>query len=685
MKNKYNPLDIILYPAVIAAGFFIRLIPVALSFFIAKGFGRLAYIFYAKRRSIGYTNIKAAFPGRFKPNQIKKITLLTFQHFAQVLFELFKFPSIDEKYIERYVRCDGLSNVDNAVKRGHGAIILTAHFGNWEFSGLAGAVKGYPQDVLAKQQKFILLNGLLNKYRERYGRRVIEKGMATRGIINALKENRIVAILSDQDGGASGVLVDFFGRLASTPKGAVVFALKFNSEILPNFCARIKGPFYDMTIEKPIALQNSGDIERDAQENLQKFTNILEDYINRFPSQWLWLHKRWKTTPSRRILILTDAKAGHLNQALAVAKQVKKAVFEKAEADDRVKALKASLRVPNLRPEATSLPQGDCFVVPPLRVGTPRNDVVDDLIYQEKTIEVKYRSGMHKIILAFCSLFASSRCQGCLRCLKLCLKKDSYENLSSVYADIIISCGSKAAFVNRFLCKENRAKGIVIMKPAVLPEKNFDLCIIPRHDNPRRLKNVVVTEGALNLMRPQPAGNAIGLLIGGDNKNFMLSKSDIADVLAAAIKISKKTQAPLLVTTSRRTSAGLEMLIKEKIGAFDGCKMLVIANEKNPPDTVNKILNLSGTVIVSGESISMVSEAASSGKRVLVFQPQAKRQDFLAWPWQAKHMQFLKNLQAESFIILCKPQMIEEAFYDKRPLCRLDDNNLVYEAVKKLI
>jgi hypothetical protein len=216
------------------------------------------------------------------------------------------------------------------------------------------------------------------------------------------------------------------------------------------------------------------------------------------------------------------------------------------------------------------------------------------------------------------------------------------------------------------------------MSPGILPLKDFDLCLIPRHDNPKRLKNVLVTEGALNLAGAQPAGNAIGLLIGGDNKNFILSKPALSAVLDAAVSISKKTNAPVMATTSRRTSRELENLMKEKLGAFAGCKTLVIANENNPPDAVNKILGLSGTVIVSGESISMVSEAASSGKRVLVFKLEARKHD-------SKHMQFLENLSAGGFIILCEPGKVEEAFFDKRPLRRLDDSNLVYEAVKKLI
>lgn len=647
MKNKNNLSDIFLYPTAITVGFFIRVMPLAVSLWFARRLGSFVYIFYRKRRGIGYANIKAAFCKTMTPAEIKKTTRMVFQHFAQTLFEIFKFPLIDKDYVDRHVKSEGLNYIADAIAKGRGAIILTAHFGNWELSGLAGAIRGYPQDVLARQQKHPRLNSLLNSYRQRYGRRVIEKGMATRDIITSLKNNKLIAILSDQDGGPSGCLVNFFGRLASTPKGAMVFALKFDSPVLPNFCVRDKGQFYRMVVEPAMELKNTGNLEMDTQQNLQRFTDILQSYIARYPGQWLWLHKRWKTTPSRRILILTDGKAGHLNQAMALAKQIRKVVFENAEKDERVQALKKSIGV-------------------------------DELIYQEKTEEVKYKSKMHKAILAVCSLFASSGCQGCMKCVKFCLSPDSYKNIISNYADIIISCGSSAAPVNRFLCKENRARGISIMKPGMLPESMFNLCIIPRHDKPRPANNILITEGALNLTEAKTGGDSIGLLIGGDNKNFILSEQDVEKILDAVVNISTKFGKPVLATTSRRTSAGLEKLVQEKLGAFKNCNMLVIANENNPAGTVNKILDLSSIVIVSGESISMVSEAAASGKRILVFQPEIKKQN-------SKHMKFLKNLEDNNFIILCRPQDVENAFYDKRPLRRLDDNKSVFEAVKKIV
>lgn len=671
MRDKKIFADMFLYPTVLVVGFFIRALPPAVGLRLAGMLGAAVYLFYGKRRRIGYVNIKAAFCDRFSPKQIRKVTRMTFQHFAQVLFEVFRFPDIDKGYADRYVASEGLSRIEDALKKGRGAIILTGHFGNWELSGLVGAIRGYPQDVLARQQRYQRLNVLLNSYRERYGRHVIEKGMATREIITALKTNKVVAILSDQDGGMKGSLVNFFGRLASTPQGATAFALKFDSAILPNFCIRQKGPFYRLVVEEPLELEKTGDTAIDIQANLQKFTDILQSYITRYPSQWLWLHKRWKTTPSRRILIISDSKAGHLNQSRAAAKQIRKTVFERAGQDKRITLLKRALPAMDIAGQAGMNHE-------------PSTITLEDLIYQERIIEVKYRSPVHKAILAICSLFASKNCQGCMRCVKFCLTSDSYGNLMAVYADIVVSCGSSLAPVNRFLCIENMAKGVVVNKPGILPARKFNLCIIPRHDKPKRQPNVLITEGALNLIDvvPRPTELSIGLLIGGDTKDFILAEDDMRNVLDAVVEFSEQANAGLMATTSRRTPKDIDGLVKLRLSAVKNCKQLIIANEKNVPQAVADILGASDIVIVSGESVSMVSEAASSGKKVIVFQPQPRKPN-------SRHFRFLKNLQDKGFIALCRPEdifdTVKAASQDEKPQKILNDNALVYEAVKRIL
>jgi KDO2-lipid IV(A) lauroyltransferase len=129
------------------------------------------------------------------------------------------------------------------------------------------------------------------------GSRVIPKKRAVREIIKGLNKNEIVGILADQDGGRNGVFVNFFGRKASTPEGAIAFALKTGCAVLPTFIIREDGARHTFKIEPPIHITRSGNYEMDIKTNLQTWTDILESYIRRYPEQWLWIHKRWKTQP----------------------------------------------------------------------------------------------------------------------------------------------------------------------------------------------------------------------------------------------------------------------------------------------------------------------------------------------------------------------------------------------------
>jgi mitochondrial fission protein ELM1 len=134
----------------------------------------------------------------------------------------------------------------------------------------------------------------------------------------------------------------------------------------------------------------------------------------------------------------------------------------------------------------------------------------------------------------------------------------------------------------------------------------------------------------------------IGLLIGGDTKDFRLDKGIISEVINQLKAVSGRFGLDILATTSRRTSAEIEGLLKSELGSFAGCKLLVIANEKNIPEAIGGILGLSRIVIVSAESISMISEAASSGRYIIVFESRVN----------PRHREFLDNLSKAGHIYL---------------------------------
>ncbi|MDD5167171.1 MAG: ELM1/GtrOC1 family putative glycosyltransferase, partial [Candidatus Omnitrophica bacterium] len=286
-------------------------------------------------------------------------------------------------------------------------------------------------------------------------------------------------------------------------------------------------------------------------------------------------------------------------------------------------------------------------------------------------------------------------CQGCLWCLRKFLDKDVYAALIKAKPDIIISCGSSVAPVNFVLSRQNLAKSMVIMRPSFLSTKRFDLVVMSRHDQASKRKNIVVIDGALNLINDEYLKSqgqslaqkvniskefVLGLLIGGDTKDFKLSEGSIRKLIAQAKESLEKFDGEILITTSRRTPANIERLLKEGFKDHPRCKLLIIANEKNIPEAVGGILALSRVIITSPESISMICEAVNSRKHVLVFKsPGLSR----------KHERFLAHFAENKYIYLAEAdnlsQTINDAWLTKPQVHTLKDNDLVKEAIGRLL
>ncbi len=628
---------------------------------IARLLGQLVYVFYPNRKVVAYSNLVSVFGSSKSSYELKRICKKAFINLSQTMIEILRLNKIDKKYITKYIDSVGFQNVEDALlKDKKGAVLLTAHYGNWELLAIVGALKGYPMKVLAREQKPEKINDILNKYRESKGSEVINKGFETRAIIKALRNNQPVGILADQDAGRSGMFVDFLGRPASMPSGPIAFAVKTKAKVLPTFIMRENGPYHKVEMNPAIQFKTKGNKVEVFKSGLNEYSKILSKYIRKYPSQWLWFHKRWKSTPSNSLLILHDAKAGHLNQSKAVGYQIKKIIKQKYP----------------------SFP------------------------FNINEVEVKFKNKFCRLLTNLCSNFLTGRMIIDINWLKLVLTSECYKKLSKIYTDIILSCGDSLTGLNLIIKKQLNAKNITIMKPSLVKSSNFDIVIVPEHDKIKLSENIIRTKGALNLIdenlmknsinriqaegyRLQNENKKIGVFIGGDTKNYKLSKRIVNNVLDSLLKISDERNLEILLTTSRRTSNGIDALIKNKLKDEERCKLLVIANEKNIPNVVPAILGLSDIVIVSGESISMVSEAASSGKKVLVFEPEERKsRRYHATGIRLKHKKFLEKLSKDGYIVLASANlikiMVEGILDNKKVNKKLDNIKVIKDAVSKI-
>jgi len=286
-----------IYMLVVAVGFIVRRLPRSAALRLGTGIGSLLYRFVKRRRQIALNNLKMAFGDEREDEELKQIARASFQNMGKTLAEFLRLPKYSREHLLNLVQIDGIENLYNAMTAGKGVILVSAHLGNWEFGLHVIAMLTNNISGVVQKLNHHRLDRLLNSYRTGHGVEVIERGTAVRPILRRLRQGRGIAIMSDQNAGDGGVFVDFFGIPASTPRGPIMFALRTGASVIYIFDIRQDDDSHLLTMSKPLELKISGDLETDIKVNTARVTKHLEEVIRKYPSQWLWMHNRWKTKP----------------------------------------------------------------------------------------------------------------------------------------------------------------------------------------------------------------------------------------------------------------------------------------------------------------------------------------------------------------------------------------------------
>ena len=230
----------------------------------------------------------------------KRVLRLEYRSLGWQLAEFAKMSGYTPEYASRFIRYDGLENYLAARDRGKGVLVLTGHLGAWELSSFYHSLAGYPMGMVIRRLDNPLVDRMVNGIRCRHGNRVLHKDDFARGLIGAMRAGETVGILMDTNmTPPQGVFVPFFGVPACTGSGLVRVALKTNAAVVPGFLLwETAERRYVLHFLPEVALMDTGDSETDAIENTARLTAVLEDVIRRYPDQWLWMHRRWKTRPS---------------------------------------------------------------------------------------------------------------------------------------------------------------------------------------------------------------------------------------------------------------------------------------------------------------------------------------------------------------------------------------------------
>ena len=296
---KFKTRRYYLYYLARVAIFFVYLWPRNAGLFIAARLGSLVYYILPKYRRQTLVNLKLAFGEEKTSLELKEIARKVFENLGKNAFELIQFPKLNEGNIDKLVTIKNPDIMKKAFENGKGAIIITAHIGNWELMAATLRIKGYPGVTVGRRIYFEKYDRYLNYLRRVHDVNVIYRDESPRKILSTLKSNKIVGIVADQDvDSVEGVFVDFFGRSAYTPSGPAAIARVSGAAMIPTFIIRKNG-CHELIFEKPIELVDTGDREKDLVDNTQKWSSVVESYIRQYPEQWVWMHRRWKTKDKR--------------------------------------------------------------------------------------------------------------------------------------------------------------------------------------------------------------------------------------------------------------------------------------------------------------------------------------------------------------------------------------------------
>jgi Kdo2-lipid IVA lauroyltransferase/acyltransferase len=258
---------------------------------------RLGY-WFPKLRRTGELNLRLAFP---ELSQTERSGLLRgcFENLGRLLGVFSQFATADPRTLQSMIDCEGLEHIEAARASGRGVILFTGHVGAWELSSFALSLFGYPLSFLVRRIDNPKIEALVDARRERLGNRTIDKRSAAREMLQIMQEGGTLGILVDLNTlDREGIFVDFFGVPASTTFMLAKLALRTEAAVLPVFAPwDPKRRRFLLKIDEPLSMERSGDDEADTRRLTQLFTGVVEKFVRRYPDQWLWIHRRWKTRP----------------------------------------------------------------------------------------------------------------------------------------------------------------------------------------------------------------------------------------------------------------------------------------------------------------------------------------------------------------------------------------------------
>ncbi len=255
----------------------------------------IQYIFRYRRRVIFY-NLHNAFPEK-KFGDLKKLIRPIYKNFIYLWLEFLQTEKLSENIIKDRININNLHVLKKALKKNKGIILVSAHLGNFEWLSSILGILQLPVIAVAKKQKNRYVNQFLMDLRQKFGTQIVYKREVLKQGLKALKNNQILGLISDQNAGKKGVFIDFFNQPASTVNGPAIFYLRTKAPLIAIYLIRKDYACFDLFAEE-IQLSENLKLNDDNIRNItQAYTANLEKWVRKYPEQYFWMHRRWKTKP----------------------------------------------------------------------------------------------------------------------------------------------------------------------------------------------------------------------------------------------------------------------------------------------------------------------------------------------------------------------------------------------------
>ncbi|MEW6102044.1 MAG: lysophospholipid acyltransferase family protein [Candidatus Omnitrophota bacterium] len=278
----------------------IKVLPWRFVYGFANTLSSLGYIIARKQRKIALESLTIAFGREKSAKEIERIARDCFSSMAKSGLELL-FLMDRPRLLTKRAEFSGKEHLDRAQAAGKGVILVSAHFGNFPLMLAKIALSGYKVSGIMRQMRDPLAEKLFAQKRAKMKIKTIysqPRSACVNKTIEALRANEMVFIPLDQNFGTGGVFVNFFGTKAATATGPVVLARRTGAAILPCFVIRQPDDRHKIIFEPPFNLEETADAEEVIVKNIQGITDIIESYIRKYPAEWGWIHRRWKSRPS---------------------------------------------------------------------------------------------------------------------------------------------------------------------------------------------------------------------------------------------------------------------------------------------------------------------------------------------------------------------------------------------------